>query len=70
MIKEICQSNMGSGRTMDGALRDGFEWLLEQIYCNYDELEKRVNEALEELKRRQNEERIRRQHHFASTISR
>ncbi|VIO97160.1 ADP-ribosylation factor family [Brugia malayi] len=66
---EICQSNAGSGRMIDVTLKDGFEWLLEQIYYNYDALEKRVNEALEKLKRRQNEERIRRQHHLAATIS-
>lgn len=61
---------MGSGKMMDEMLRDGFEWLLEQIYCNYDELAKRVNEALENVKRRQNEERIKRQHHLATAISR
>ncbi|VDM08802.1 unnamed protein product [Wuchereria bancrofti] len=66
---EICQSNAGTGRMIDVTLKDGFEWLLEQIYCNYEILEKRVNEALEKLKRQQNEERIRRQHHLAATVS-
>uniref|UniRef100_A0A1I8EUL2 ADP-ribosylation factor-like protein 13B n=1 Tax=Wuchereria bancrofti TaxID=6293 RepID=A0A1I8EUL2_WUCBA len=47
---EICQSNAGTGRMIDVTLKDGFEWLLEQIYCNYEILEKRVNEALEKLK--------------------
>uniref|UniRef100_A0A0R3S4K0 Uncharacterized protein n=1 Tax=Elaeophora elaphi TaxID=1147741 RepID=A0A0R3S4K0_9BILA len=60
---------MGSGKMMDGTLKDGFEWLLEQIYHNYEELQKRVNEALEKLKNRQAEERIRRQHHLAATVS-
>lgn len=54
----------------DVTLKDGFEWLLEEIYDNYEVLEKRVNEALEKLKRRQNEERIRRQHYLAATVSR
>ncbi|VDK88908.1 unnamed protein product [Litomosoides sigmodontis] len=66
---EICQSNLGSGKMMDEMLRDGFEWLLEEIYRNYDELAKRANEALESVKRRQNEERIRRKHHLAATVS-
>lgn len=55
---------------MDATLKDGFEWLLEQIYQDYEVLEERVNEALEKLKRRQDEERIRRQHHLAATVSR
>ncbi|CAG9539850.1 unnamed protein product, partial [Cercopithifilaria johnstoni] len=66
---EICQANMGSGKMIDEALKDGFEWLLEEIYRNYDELRKRTDEALEKFKRRQNEERIRRKHHLAATIS-
>ncbi|KAL3998867.1 ADP-ribosylation factor family protein [Acanthocheilonema viteae] len=66
---EICQLNIGSGKMMDETLKDGFEWLLEQIYYNYDELEKRVNEALKKYKRQQNEERIRRQHHLAASVS-
>ncbi|VDO43015.1 unnamed protein product [Onchocerca flexuosa] len=66
---EICQSNVGSGKMIDSALKDGFEWLLEQIYNDYEVLEKRVNEALQNLKRRQNEERIRRKHHLAATVS-
>ncbi|KAM3720484.1 ADP-ribosylation factor-like protein 13B [Dirofilaria immitis] len=66
---EICQSNIGSGKMIDSTLKDGFEWLLEQIYHDYEILEKKVNEALEKFKRRQNEERIRRQHHLATTVS-
>ncbi|VDK31222.1 unnamed protein product [Gongylonema pulchrum] len=67
---EVCQSNMGTGKMMDSALRDGFEWLLERIYDDYERLEKKVNEALLQLKRRQDEERMRRQHRLAATVSR
>lgn len=55
---------------MDAALKDGFEWLLERIYDDYERLEKNVNEALLQLKRRHDKERIRRQHRLAATVSR
>lgn len=55
---------------IDSTLKDGFEWLLEQIYNNYEVLGKRVDEALQKFKRRQNEERMRRKHHLAATVSR
>lgn len=55
---------------MDPALNDGFEWLLEKIYADYEVLETRTNEALAALKKRQDEERFKRQHKLAATVSR
>uniref|UniRef100_A0A915Q5J1 ADP-ribosylation factor-like protein 13B n=1 Tax=Setaria digitata TaxID=48799 RepID=A0A915Q5J1_9BILA len=66
---EICQSNAGTGKMIDLTLKDGFEWLLERIYDDYEKLENRVNVALQKLKRRQDEQRIRRQHQLAATVS-
>ncbi|VDN02175.1 unnamed protein product [Thelazia callipaeda] len=67
---EICQSNAGTGSLMDPALKDGFEWLLERIYDNYDQLEKGVKEALQRLKCCQQLQQMRRQHQLAATASR
>ncbi|VDK43124.1 unnamed protein product [Anisakis simplex] len=67
---EVCAANQGTGNTIDGAIRDGFDWLLERISDEFESIEKGVNEALKALKRKQEEERIRRQHRLAATATR
>uniref|UniRef100_A0A915ACM1 ADP-ribosylation factor-like protein 13B n=2 Tax=Parascaris univalens TaxID=6257 RepID=A0A915ACM1_PARUN len=67
---EVCSANQGTGNAMDGAIKDGFEWLLERIFDDFDRLEKGVNEALKMLKQKQEEERIRRQHRLAAALNR
>uniref|UniRef100_A0A915AC73 ADP-ribosylation factor-like protein 13B n=1 Tax=Parascaris univalens TaxID=6257 RepID=A0A915AC73_PARUN len=66
---EVCSANQGTGNAMDGAIKDGFEWLLERIFDDFDRLEKGVNEALKMLKQKQEEERIRRQHRLAAALN-
>lgn len=69
-LQEVCSANQGTGNAMDGAIKDGFEWLLERIFDDFDRLEKGVNEALKILKQKQEEERIRRQHRLAAALNR
>ncbi|MFH4975142.1 hypothetical protein AB6A40_001851 [Gnathostoma spinigerum] len=58
---EICTANRGTGKNMDPAIKDGIYWLLDNINYRYDELNKRVKDALKELKAKQDEDRLRRQ---------
>lgn len=44
---------------------EGLEWLIEKVLDNYDNISKGVEKALKELKERQAQERLERQHRLA-----
>jgi hypothetical protein len=44
---------------------EGMEWLIDKILDNYENISKRVEQALKKLRERQAQERLERQHRLA-----
>uniref|UniRef100_A0A0N4Z1U9 ADP-ribosylation factor-like protein 13B n=1 Tax=Parastrongyloides trichosuri TaxID=131310 RepID=A0A0N4Z1U9_PARTI len=61
-----CNALKGYGKDIDPYIIEGFEWLLDDIKQNFDAIDSRVQQAIEELKKKQQEERVKRQHRLAA----
>ncbi|KAL3108557.1 hypothetical protein niasHT_015479 [Heterodera trifolii] len=67
-VEGICAVK-GTGKEIDQVIVEGLEWLIEKVLDNYDNISKGVEKALKELKERQAQERLQRQHRLALSSS-
>ncbi|KAL3090825.1 hypothetical protein niasHS_007200 [Heterodera schachtii] len=67
-VEGICAVK-GTGKEIDQVIVEGLEWLIEKVLDNYDNISKGVEKALKELKERQAQERLERQHRLALSSS-
>ncbi|VDN50828.1 unnamed protein product [Dracunculus medinensis] len=68
--QEICSAIRGTGKFIDPAIKDGFNWLLENIFNDYEKLQCDIENALKLLKQRHDEEKLRRNHRLNQIVSR
>lgn len=62
---ESVSAIQGTGKEIDTAIIDGFDWLIDQILNKYADIEKGVQIALIKLKQKQSQEKLERQHRLA-----
>lgn len=61
-----CHALHGIGKNLDPIIKEGLEWLLDEIKTSYNAIDERVKLAIEELTKRQQEDKIKRQHRLAA----
>uniref|UniRef100_A0A0K0EK13 ADP-ribosylation factor n=1 Tax=Strongyloides stercoralis TaxID=6248 RepID=A0A0K0EK13_STRER len=61
-----CHALHGVGKNLDPIINEGLEWLLDEIKNSYKAIDERVKVAIEELTKKQQEDKIKRQHRLAA----
>ncbi|CAD5205499.1 unnamed protein product [Bursaphelenchus okinawaensis] len=64
-VERVCAVK-GIGRDIDPLITDGLCWLLDRLLSRYDQLNQAVEAAVQALKERQAQERLKRQHRLAN----
>lgn len=64
-FQEQVSARRGIGKDVDPALVEAFEWFIEQIHNDYNEIDKGVQAAVKLLKERQDQAKLDRQHRLA-----
>uniref|UniRef100_A0A0N5BEW6 ADP-ribosylation factor-like protein 13B n=1 Tax=Strongyloides papillosus TaxID=174720 RepID=A0A0N5BEW6_STREA len=60
-----CHALHGVGKNLDPIIHEGLEWLLEEIKTSYNSIDERVKQAVNELIKRQQDDKVKRQHRLA-----